>query len=49
VHAAGVELDDAFFIGKAAKAHAVVFGVVFPAEADVMDSVESVLAIESIW
>ena len=46
VHAAGVELDDAFFIGKAAEADAVVFGIVFAAEADVVDGVESVLAIE---
>ena len=34
MHAAGVELDDAFLVGQAAEAHAVVVGVVFRAGDD---------------
>ncbi len=46
MHAAGVELDDAFFVGKAAEAYRVVLWIVFAAEADVVDGVEGVLAIK---
>ncbi len=46
VHAAGVELDDAFFIGQAAVADGVVAGVIFAAEADVVDGVEGIGAVE---
>ena len=49
VHAAGVEFDDAFFVGQAAEADAVVFGIVLAAEADVVDSVQGVRPSRSIW
>jgi hypothetical protein len=46
VHAAGVKLDDAFFIGQAAEADGVILWIVFAADADVVDGVEGVLTIE---
>ena len=46
MHAAGIELDDSFFVGKAAEAYGVIFGIVFAADADVVDGVEGVLAIQ---
>ncbi len=44
VHAAGVEFDDAFFVGQASEADAVVFGVVLAAEADVVRGFKRVTA-----
>src|SRR5271167_1112231 len=46
MHAAGVEFDDALFVGKSAEADAVVFGIVLTADADVVRSLECVGAVE---
>ncbi len=46
MHAAGVELDDAVFIGQAAVSDAVVVRVIFAGDADVVAGVECVGAVE---
>ncbi len=45
MHAAGVEFDDAFLVGQAAEADAVVFGIVLAAEADEVRGFERVGAV----
>ena len=46
MHAAGVEFDDALFVGQATEADAVVLRIVFAAEADVVDGVERVGSVQ---
>jgi hypothetical protein len=46
VHAAGIEFDDALFIGQSAEAYAVILRIVLAADADVMRGFERVNTIE---
>ena len=46
MHAAGIEFDDAFFVGQAAEADGMIFRIVLAAETNVVNGFEGVSAIE---